>query len=92
MRIALAVHGDEASGAMLDRTADPSDLGQLRDPLVPPGPNAMAARVLARLSRLTGDPALQDRALDILRFLTPGYRAEGLFGASYALAVADVLR
>jgi hypothetical protein len=52
----------------------------------------MAARVLARLSRLTGDPVLQDRALDVLRALTPGSRQQGLFGAGYALAILDVLR
>jgi len=92
MRTALRELWDDTSGAFLDRLPDTDAIGQLADPLIPSVPNAMAARVLARLSRLTGDPALQDRALDVLRALTPGYRQQGLFGASYALAIADVLR
>jgi uncharacterized protein YyaL (SSP411 family) len=71
---------------------EPADVGQLRDLAIPAAANAMAARVLARLSRLTGDPVLQDRALDVLRALTPGSRQQGLFGAGYALAILDVLR
>jgi hypothetical protein len=92
MRTALRELWDDGSGAFLDRVPEIHAVGQLADPLIASNPNAMAARVLARLSRLTGDPALQDRALDVLRALTPGYRQRGLFGASYALAVADVLR
>jgi uncharacterized protein YyaL (SSP411 family) len=92
MRTALRTHWDEAAGAFNDRVMDPADVGQLRDPVVPTAANAMAARVLARLSRLAGDPALQDRALDVLRALTPGSRQQGLFGAGYALAIQDVLR
>jgi uncharacterized protein YyaL (SSP411 family) len=92
MRTALRTHWDEATGAFTDRVIDPADVGQLRDPANSPAANAMAARALARLSRLTGDPALQDRALDVLRALTPASRQQGLFGATYALAILDVLR
>jgi uncharacterized protein YyaL (SSP411 family) len=92
MRTALRTHWDDASGALADRVIEPADVGQLRDPAIPAAANAMAARVLARLSRLTGDPVLQDRALDVLRALTPGSRQQGLFGAGYALAILDVLR
>jgi len=92
MRTALRTHWDAASGALADRVIEPGDVGQLRDPAIPAAANAMAARVLARLSRLTGDPVLQDRALDVLRALTPGSRQQGLFGAGYALAILDVLR
>ena len=53
--------------------------------------NCVAAQVLARLSRVTGDPTLQDRALDVLRAFTTTYRQQGLFGAPYALAVGEVL-
>lgn len=92
IRTALRTHWDEAAGAFADRVVEPSDVGQLRDPAIPTAANAMAARALARLSRLTGDPALQDRALDVLRALTPASRQQGLFGATYALAILDVLR
>jgi hypothetical protein len=47
--------------------------------------------VLSRLSRLTGKLDLQEKALDTLRSQTPVYRQQGLFGAPYALAVADVV-
>ena len=56
MRTALRTHWDDASGAFADRVIEPADVGQLRDPAIPAAANAMAARVLARLSRLTGDP------------------------------------
>lgn len=92
MRTALRTHWDEVVGAFADRVVQPDDVGQLRDPAVPAAANAMAARALARLSRQTGDPALQDRALDVLRALTPASRQQGLFGAAYALAILDVLR
>ena len=51
----------------------------------------MSPPVLARLARLTGKLELQEKALDTLRAQTTAYREQGLFGAPYALAVADVV-
>jgi uncharacterized protein YyaL (SSP411 family) len=92
MRTALRALWDEATGCFLDRPPGTSDaVGLLADPLTPLAANCTAAQVLARLARMTGDPSLQDRALDILRAFTSSYRQQGLFGAPYALAVPDVL-
>jgi uncharacterized protein YyaL (SSP411 family) len=91
MRTAIRTLWDERAGGFVDRPpAGPDAVGMLADPLTPLGPNCVAATVLARLSRLTGDAGLQQRALDTLRAHTAGYRAQGLFGAPYALAVMDV--
>ena len=92
MRTALRTSWDEATGSFLDRARGSEDaIGLLAEPVTPLATNCLAARVLARLSRLTGDVTLQQRALDSLRAFTASYREEGLFGAPYALAVADVL-
>ncbi len=91
MRTALRTLWDEAGGGFFDRLPGQDDaIGLLADPLKPLGPNCQAARALARLSRLTGDLTLQERALDTLRAQTVAYREHGLFGAPYALAVAEV--
>ena len=92
MRTAIRTLWDETSGCFLDRVpGTPDAVGLLGDPVTPLAANCVAAQVLARLARMTGDPSLQDRALDTLRAFTTSYRQEGLFGAPYALAVADVL-
>ncbi len=92
MRTVLRTSWDEVTGSFLDRAPGSDDaIGLLADPVTPLATNCLAARVLARLSRLTGDVTLQQRALDTLRAFTASYREEGLFGAPYALAVADVL-
>jgi uncharacterized protein YyaL (SSP411 family) len=92
MRTAIRAQWDEAAGCFLDRVpGSPDAVGLLADPLTPLAANCVAAQVLARLSRVTGDPTLQDRALDVLRAFTTTYRQQGLFGAPYALAVGEVL-
>jgi len=91
MRTALRTLWDEQGGGFFDRAPGQADaIGLLADPLKPLAPNCQAARALARLARLTGDLGLQERALDTLRAQTVAYREQGLFGAPYALAVADV--
>jgi uncharacterized protein len=92
MRTALRTMWDETHGGFYDRDMTaPGSIGLMTDPVKPLALNSLAARVLARLARLSGDPALQDRALDTLRSQTSAYREQGLFAAPYALAVADVL-
>ena len=91
MRTALRTHWDERAGGFFDRPpAGPDALGMLADPLKPLATNCVAATVLARLARLTGDADLQQRALDTLRGQTTGYRQHGLFGAPYVLAVLEM--
>jgi hypothetical protein len=47
--------------------------------------------VLDRLTTITGDQAFRDRGLAILGALAPEYPRHGLFGASYALAVREIV-
>jgi len=92
MRTAVQTHWDAAGLGFVDRAADAeSEIGLMADPLKPLATNCLASRVLARLSRLTGKLDLQEKALDTLRSQTPVYRQQGLFGAPYAIAVADVV-
>lgn len=91
MRTALRTNWSPAAGGFLDhRPGGEDDIGLLRDPLLPLGLNCLAARVLARLSRLTGKAELQEQALDTLRSQTPTYRSHGIGAAAYALAIMDV--
>jgi uncharacterized protein YyaL (SSP411 family) len=92
MRTVLRTHWDDAQHGFFDHVSDGSDsIGLMAEPIKPLATNCLASRVLARLSRLTGKLDLQERALDTLRSQTGAYRQQGLFGAPYALAVADVL-
>ena len=92
MRTALRTHWDAAGLGFFDRAADAdSHIGLMADPVKPLAANCLASRALARLSRLTGKLDLHEKALDTLRSQTPVYRQQGLFGAPYALAVAEVV-
>jgi uncharacterized protein len=91
MRTTLRLHWDPEGGGFFDRVpGQPDAIGLVADPLKPLAANCVAARTLARLARLTGDLGLHERALDTLRAQTVAYRQQGLFGAPYALAVAEV--
>jgi len=91
MRTAVRQLWDDRGGGFLDRPPSGRDVvGMLADPLKPLAANCVAATVLARLARLTGDAELQQRALDALRSQTTGYREQGLFGAPYVLAVLEM--
>ncbi|MBI1875172.1 MAG: thioredoxin domain-containing protein [Acidobacteria bacterium] len=89
MRYALRVMWDEDAGAFVDRagTGDPDACGFLREPLRPMASNCEAACVLMRLARLGDDRELAARANRILGYFAGSYRAEGLLGAPYALAM-----
>jgi uncharacterized protein len=91
MRTALRTLWDSRGGGFFDRPGTgPDAVGLLADPLKPLASNCVAATVLARLARVTGDVDLQQRALDTLRAQTTGYREHGLFGAPYVLAVLEM--
>ena len=92
MRTALRTLWDPSGGGFFDRMpGDADEVGLLADPIKPLAANCQAARALARLARVTGELALHDRALDTLRAQTAAYRGQGLFGAPYAQAVAEVV-
>lgn len=91
VRTALDTLWDGEAGGFLDRPpSDPDAVGLLGDPRRPLAANAVAASVLARLARVTGDATLQQRALETLRAHSAGYREQGLAGAPYALAIIDI--
>jgi uncharacterized protein len=91
MRTALRGLWDADGGGFFDRQpTTPDAIGLLSSPLKPLAANCLAARVLARLSRLTGDLDLQQHAIATLASQTAAYRQHGLFGAPYALAVLEM--
>lgn len=93
MRSALARLWVPDAAALADRAAVPAgagDVGLLGEPRFPLPLNSLAARVLARLARLTGDEALAARAREILAAFAASWTEAGLDGACYAEAVAEV--
>ena len=91
MRSAIRTLWDPREGGFFDRPpGGPDAIGLLAEPLKPLPANCAAATALARLARLTGDTELQRHALATLASQTATYRAMGLFGAPYALAVMAI--
>ena len=66
------------------------DVGLLREPLRPFAVNCAAVRVLARLSRLTGQDDFRERAAATLASLLPGARQRGVDAAPWALAALEL--
>ena len=91
LRTALRTTWDETDGGFLDHVAGPDDIGLLADPVKPLALNCLAARVLSRLSRLSGRSDLQRFAAAALASQTGVYRSQGLAAAPYAIAVAEVM-
>ena len=84
LQFAIRTMWDEAAGCFRDRVA-------AEDPVRPFELNCHAACVLDRAGVLTRDAAYQDRARTILQSLARDYEQHELFGAPYAVAVAEVL-
>ena len=82
---------DARTGAYFDKRADVEAIGRLQDRQVPLVENAVAAHLLIRLGRLTGDDAYRQRAEAILSLFAADYGAYGLFAAGYAVAVCCYL-
>ena len=91
MRYALRRLWDAATGGgFLDRVAMPDDVGLLREPLKPFAANCEAARVLARLARLTEQPDLRQRAVLTLASQNGVARGHGVDAAAYVLALHEL--
>jgi uncharacterized protein len=90
MRTIVRTNAGPAGGFLDHRPGGDDDIGLMRDPVLPLGLNSLAARVLARLVRVTGKVEFQQTALDTLRSQTPGYRSHGIGAAPYALAIMEV--
>jgi uncharacterized protein len=92
VRTVLRTHWDDREGGFYDRVPGGADeIGMLRDRMKPLATNCLAARVLARLSTLTGQYDLQQAAVAALASQTGVYRTHGIDAAPYALAVLEVV-
>jgi len=90
MRTAVRTLWDPVSGGFVDRQRDADDIGLLADPLKPLSLNCLAARTLHLLAARTGQQDLEQLARDALASQTGVYRAQGIGGAPYALAVLEL--
>jgi uncharacterized protein YyaL (SSP411 family) len=91
MRTAIRTMWDAKDGGFRDRAPAAGDVGLLADAVKPLALNCVAARVLVRLARLTGDAQLGLVASAALASQTGLYRSHGPAAAPYALAVLDLL-
>jgi uncharacterized protein YyaL (SSP411 family) len=86
--------GDERAGAFVDRmaSADPDDdLGRLSEPWYPFRTNALAAHVLACLSRTSGEAEFAEAAATAFAWCASRWRAHGLDAASCGIAALDLI-
>ena len=77
-------------GGFLDRVHAPDDAGLLREPVRPFAANCEAACALSRLARITGQPALRERAATTLASQGPVARTYGVDAAPYVLALREL--
>jgi uncharacterized protein YyaL (SSP411 family) len=91
MEYALRTMWDEERGGLRDRAPGGHDEhGLLRKGLIPFVANCEAARMLSRLSAITGRVSYRTKAEEMLASLGDAYRDDPLIGASYALALREV--
>jgi hypothetical protein len=84
---------DEESGGFFDRAGDARrDVGLLRRPVKPFGPNCRAGRLLARLARTSSSTELADYADRTLAAMSGRASAEGALAAEYVLSLRDAAR
>ncbi|MGH7445059.1 MAG: hypothetical protein ACREKM_09290, partial [Longimicrobiales bacterium] len=76
-------------GGFWERRRSPHDVGALRYRDRPFEANALAARLLVRLARATGERGPRGRAERILAVLSPAAGRYGVAGATFALAVEE---
>ena len=79
------------SGGYADRLPSEGEPGRLSDRAIPFNENALMARSLLAYSAAAGQPAMADRARDILGRFERDYRRYGIFAAGYGSAVMDAL-
>jgi hypothetical protein len=77
---------DGAEGGFLDRQHDPDDMGLLQSPRTPFVANCEAARGLARLARLSGNPEFRVRAEAALQSASRDVIDHGPLAAHFLLA------
>ncbi len=91
MSYALGSMRDARSGGFLDRASldDGTEIGLLREPMMPIDLNGEAAQVLLRLARVSGQEEFRQCALEVIDACRSSYQSYGLSAAPYVLAVAD---
>jgi len=82
---------DPQAESYLDRVTSPDDPGRIAEPTAPFEENALLARVLLAYSAFTGEVRFAERATAMLKRYSHHYESYGLFAASYASAVLDVI-
>lgn len=90
-RVALSRLRDPTTGALRDSDVQPTGAPPLRVPLFPLDDNARMARVLLRLSVITGLPLYRDAASGIVRAFAGSPDQVPLWTASYTLAAHDLV-
>ncbi len=90
MRTAVRTLWDPVGGGFVDRQPDADDVGLLVEPLKPLGLNCLAARTLHRIAGRTGQQDLEGLAREALASQTGVYRAQGIGGAPYAMAMLEL--
>jgi uncharacterized protein len=78
-------------GGYADRLTSEGEPGRLSDRAVPFNENAIMARSLLTYSAAAAQPAMAERAREILGGFERDYRRYGIFAAAYALAVMDAV-
>jgi hypothetical protein len=90
MRTAVRALWDDEGGGFRDHVANPGDVGLMADSVKPLALNCLAARVLLRLARLTGQDELQRLGVSALGAQTGVYRSHGVAAAPYATAIDEL--
>jgi uncharacterized protein YyaL (SSP411 family) len=84
---ALRTLWDEQEGGFMDRAPDVhEDIGLVRQPYKPFGANCLAARVLDRLAKTSGNETFAARAARTLEVMSGLAAAQGPLGAEYVLS------
>ncbi|MGH9372527.1 MAG: hypothetical protein ACRD15_13435, partial [Vicinamibacterales bacterium] len=88
---AIRTMWDEGDGGFFDRAAhDESDIGLLRERVKPFAVNCLAARLLRRLAKTSGNHAYAEHAARTLTVMSTRAAREGPLAAEYILAAGAV--
>lgn len=86
---AIRTMWDGRAGAFLDRAPAAGDIGRLREPRLPFAMNAVAARLLRRLTAVSEKPEFARYSTLIVAALAPDAASQGPLAAEYVLAARE---
>lgn len=87
----LTLYWDDKKGGFFDIIADPDAVAALKERQKILADNALAIRVLVRLSALTGEKIYREKADETIRFLASRLDAAGYYTSPFAVAVKEYL-